>query len=261
MQPLTIKQYLEHFNTFDINQVDSDYIYQWLKEKRHHNSHGKAFLINIKDFVSYCDFTEEFQNFVASLRVPKVKPYKPFRDRNVLSLNEVDELACSFPNTRETLMTYLSFFGGLRISEVRSLTPLHFNWSEWQQDNSKPIECQVTGKGNKTRMFLIPPQVAGLLMQYINEGFSINHQPNERLFTQSKQRWQFQLSHQAMKVLGRKVNPHLLRHSCATYLLQKGTDLKTIQEYLGHADISTTALYLHMNPVGMKTNITKAFME
>jgi integrase/recombinase XerD len=69
--------------------------------------------------------------------------------------------------------------------------------------------------------------------------------------------WEKLIEKSSIKALGYKINPHTLRHSCATYLLENGWDIKEVQEYLGHESIMSTEIYLHINKGRLKEKANK----
>jgi site-specific recombinase XerD len=72
------------------------------------------------------------------------------------------------------------------------------------------------------------------------------------------QQW---LQKHAMKTFGRRVHPHLLRHSIAVHLLRGGADIRHVQDFLGHADLDTTKTYLRQVPGHLKADYEKAMPE
>ena len=161
----------------------------------------------------------------------------------------------SSPKLDKKLPTVLSVYGtGLRVSELvgLKLQDLHLT--------NKMIS--VKGKGNKERIVPINDYANKVLREYI-----INSRPklakpskdNGYVFLNhlgtpiSRQSFFLILKEQCNKAgITKEVSPHTLRHSFATHLLEAGTDLRLIQEMLGHEDISTTQIYTHLSNQKLK---------
>lgn len=147
---------------------------------------------------------------------------------------------------RDRAMFELFYSSGLRLSELSGL--------DLNDLNLQSGEAQVTGKGRKTRIVPVGRQaltaVAAwlpqrlMLVQDQTTALFIN-QRGTRLSTRSVQlrldRWAIQAG------LGQHVHPHMLRHAFATHVLQSSGDLRAVQEMLGHANISTTQVYTHLD--------------
>jgi len=152
-------------------------------------------------------------------------------------------------------MVELLYASGLRVSELVSL-PLSAAQRLIKSDEPFLI---VTGKGSKERLVPVNAQAIASLRCYLAvRGVYIREKPQERwLFPSSGEqgymtRQRFgQLLKEAALNAGldpSRVSPHVLRHSFASHLLAGGADLRVIQELLGHADISTTEIYTHIQP-------------
>jgi integrase/recombinase XerD len=110
----------------------------------------------------------------------------------------------------------------------------------------------VRGKGDKERVVPLGKSAQDALRKYLAEARSILVSRNSPLLfvahgarKLTRQRvWQ--MVREASAASGRKTSPHMLRHSCATHMVENGADLRTVQTILGHADISTTQVYTHM---------------
>ena len=149
---------------------------------------------------------------------------------------------------RAGMLLELMYATGLRISEAIKLRLEHLLLED-------AVILVEKGKGSKGRMVVIPDVTKGHLEEYIDEIRPL-------ILGGAQSRWVFPsrtgraLTRQAawrdLKALGRQagigteINPHLLRHTCATHLLENGCDLMTVQMLLGHADISTTEIYTHV---------------
>ena len=139
-------------------------------------------------------------------------------------------------------MMSLVYSAGLRRSELLNLPP--------QDINSETMSVRIMGKGKKCRYSLLSPKLLEELRHYFRE-----YRPQKWLFEGETPGEQYSAS-ALVKVLKEaahragikhRVHVHMLRHSFATHLLEQGTDLHTIQELLGHNDIKTTTIYLHVS--------------
>ena len=146
---------------------------------------------------------------------------------------------------RDRALLEMLYASGLRISELVSM--------DVEQVNLETNEVRVWGKGSKERVVLIGVPAARALTEYIEQGRHtlLGKKKNEALFVSKygerlpARRVQKILDKYA-RTIGKKVHPHMLRHTFATHLLDGGADLKVVQELLGHADLSSTQIYTHV---------------
>jgi integrase/recombinase XerD len=183
------------------------------------------------------------------LPLPRLVRYLPetLNQVEVKRLLEVDLSSRPFP-LRDRAMIELFYSSGLRISELTG--------ARLENLNLKERVLRVVGKGSKTRIVPMGRTACGAIDQYLvrerahrvrkktgNEIFLSRH--GKKLTTQRV--WQIVKEIAALAGTEINVYPHLLRHSFATHLLANGADLRVIQELLGHADISTTQIYTHVD--------------
>ena len=179
---------------------------------------------------------------VRSPKQPKSLP-KPLSDRQAIAVVDAHEQLAEEPwiRTRNAAVLTLLYGCGLRISEALSLTPEDFAGG--------PTSLRITGKGDKTRIVpLIAPALSGVEDYIKTCPFPLA--ADKPLFRGARggplQPAIIQREMQKMRgALGLpdSATPHALRHSFATHLLAGGGDLRTIQELLGHASLSTTQRY------------------
>ena len=171
--------------------------------------------------------------------ITRAKEYKTLPE--VLSRDEVKRILSCLTNRKHHCMISLIYSAGLRRSELLNLTP--------QDINSERMLVRIMGKGKKCRYSLLAEKVLNELRDYFRE-----YRPQKWLFEGDTPGEQYSAS-ALVKVLKEaadragikhRVHVHMLRHSFATHLLEQGTDLRTIQELLGHNDIKTTSIYLHV---------------
>ena len=147
---------------------------------------------------------------------------------------------------RDKAILELFYSSGLRLTELSQ--------SRWQDVDQSQGLIRVTGKGNKQRV--IP--VGSLALKALNAWYPLSTQRNmtdqDYIFISSrgdrlKQRSiQARIKYWAQRQgLWERVYPHLLRHSFASHMLESSSDLRAVQEMLGHADLSTTQIYTHLN--------------
>ena len=171
--------------------------------------------------------------------ITRAKEYKSLPE--VLSRNEVARILACLSNRKHRCMISLIYSAGLRRSELLNLTP--------KDIISERMLVRIMGKGRKCRYSLLSEKLLKELREYFKE-----YRPQKWLFEGETAGEQYSAS-ALVKILKEaasragikhRVHVHMLRHSFATHLLEQGTDLRTIQELLGHNDIKTTSIYLHV---------------
>src|SRR3990167_8941584 len=193
---------------------------------QHNHGLARAFLKGYLKFLKRKD-----------LEVPESKGRKSVKVLEILSKEQIEALI-SAAKTRESLMIKMLFETGLRISELLDIKVGAINFEK--------KEIKILGKGNKERIVFLSNQTIEDLKNYFH---SLNLNTHENLFNITPQRfWQI-LKELGKKVLGIdvKLHAHMFRHSFASYLERQGYAIQEIQKLLGHADISTTAIYVHLN--------------
>ena len=201
------------------------------------------------------------ENPTENVTSPKVG--KPLPD--AISISQVRQLLAQpaekkTPDAkRDRAMLELLYASGMRVSELVSL-----NLNDVDTEGGY-VRC--FGKGSKERMVPIYPQAAQTVEEYIKEvrpklvrsdeekALFVN-QRGDRLTRQGL--WQILKAYAKSAGLGKKVTPHTLRHSFATHMLSGGADLRSVQELLGHANISTTQIYTHLTSEHIRNTYNKA---
>jgi len=190
------------------------------------------------------------------LRDPSERIETPKRWRtlpDVLSTDEVARLVTAPPFAepmafRDRAMLELAYGAGLRVSEWIGLAVRDVNMSDGL--------VRVFGKGSKERLVPIGRSAVSAVAIYLRElRPRIEHGEGKGiLFVNARGRplsrmgaWKILRHHVRAAGIEKRVTPHTLRHSFATHLLEGGADLRAVQEMLGHADISTTQIYTHVD--------------
>ena len=150
---------------------------------------------------------------------------------------------------RDRALIELLYATGLRVSELVALRPqdLHLDAGY----------LTTTGKGQKQRLVPVGDEAGEWVVRYLNEGRPalLGKRTSPRLFVNARGGgpgitrvgfWKILKGYGTALGIGRQLSPHVLRHSFATHLLERGADLRAIQMMLGHADLSTTQIYTHI---------------
>lgn len=195
-------------------------------------------------------------DYIDSLKLRKTLP-------TVLTIEEVEKLLDIDLNNkydyRNKAMLELMYATGIRISELVNI--------ELEDININNSCVRIHGKGNKERLVLFDDVTTKYLSVYINKYRSelIKNKINNYLFLNCfGERISRQSFFKTVKSLAVKNNikknfsPHTLRHSFATHMLENGADLRSIQELLGHSNISTTQIYTHLSTKFLKENYDKS---
>ena len=201
------------------------------------------------------------KNPIRAISAPKV----PKRLPNYLDLHEVEALlaapdAMAPQGQRDRAIIEVLYASGLRVSELVSLNLRNVDVRHGQ--------LRVWGKGAKERVALLGEPACRALRRYIREGrqelIKENMETNalflNRLGSRLSTRSVNNILDKYAKLAGleRRVTPHLMRHTFATHLLDGGADLRTVQELLGHADLSSTQIYTHVSQARAKEVYRKA---
>ena len=159
---------------------------------------------------------------------------------------------------RDLALAELLYGSGLRISEALGLDLMHVDLAQ--------AVVRVMGKGSKERLAPLSQPCVDRLRAYLDQRTAFAHEPSEqavflglkgkRLSRRQAGRILDKLA--ALAGLPQHVHPHLLRHSFATHLLEGGADLRSVQELLGHARLSTTQRYTHLDMAGLTRIYDKA---
>ena len=191
-------------------------------------------------------------NPVQGVRAPKSPRYLP----TALSVEQAQQLLDSAPpeatqtpaGARDQAMFELLYSSGLRLAELIALD------AEDGRLNLEQAEVTVTGKGAKTRTVPVGARARSALRNWFKSRALLAAPQEQALFVGARGRRiapgvvQGRLRAWAQRQgLGATVHPHMLRHSFASHLLQSSQDLRAVQEMLGHASISTTQVYTHLD--------------
>jgi len=211
-------------------------------------------IIALRAFLKYCS-----KNDVPALAPEKIDLSKiPERSVEYLSRDELERLfgsvnAGKIQGVRDTAILQTLYSTGLRVSELTGL-------NRAQVDLARR-EFMVRGKGRKTRIVFLSDRAADAIGKYLAarddnfEPLFINHKRGRKgddITLGEKRRLstvmvQYMVRGYARRAgIIKKVTPHVLRHSFATELLINGADIRSVQEMLGHASITTTQIYTHL---------------
>ena len=253
----------------------------WLKSKRYSPNSIKTYSDALKSFLIFHrkkaileisnedvitfnnlyilnnNFSASYQNqivsviklYFSSIREKKIdidKIHRPRREKilpNVLSKEEIKAILEAHSNIKHKTMLSLIYSCGLRCGELLTLKPVHI-------DSKRNIVLLKNAKGNKDRIVPLSPKILKMLREYYKM-----YQPKTYLFeghnagTPYNDRSLQQVLKQALKKVSitKPVTLHWLRHSYATHLLESGTDLRYIQELLGHNSSKTTEIYTYVS--------------
>lgn len=249
--PATEKTYVNHLNLFldyvkttKVASVDSKFLldyFNYIKEsKKFSYSSMKQALASVRFlFLDVLKKDIDFDFFI--------KMKRPNNLPNVLTLEDIRNIINSIENIKHRAIISTIYSCGLRISEA-----IHLKISDI--DSSAMTIKIVNAKGKNDRFVMLSEKLLKLLREY----FAV-YKPKEYLFEgQYGEKYSArsiqQIFNNAVRKLNirKKVTVHTLRHSFASHLLDSGSDIRFIQELLGHKHLSTTQIYTHINPTSVK---------
>jgi integrase/recombinase XerC len=260
-------KHMEKLGIVEFNQLEIEHIRSWLANLQ---STGVARATLTRRIVSIRAFTNWAaangwltSDIGANLSVPK--PHKVLPE--VLNINEAATVIKSLEikaveqpnplNIRDLAIVEVLYGSGIRVSELCGLDLSDI-------DNSRNT-LNVMGKAEKQRVVPLGIPAIKALANYLTSarGELANQLSQAAVFLGLRgkridQRTVRQVVYEAMKAVGATMGPHGLRHTAATHLLEGGADLRTVQEILGHASLSTTQIYTHVLPERLQSAFKQA---
>lgn len=245
--------FLEESAILTCEQIKPKDILLWLRKLKDHNLSSRTIARRLAAVRGLFRFlADEHGCETSALNViqnPKIGLYLP----DVLTVGEISRLLesvnVSTPlGIRDRAILELTYACGLRASELTQL--------ELEQLDMELQYVRVVGKGEKERIVPMGDLAAAWLKQYISHArltlMGLKHSPYVFVGRTGKaitrQRfWQILKGYLDIAGVKSSVSPHTLRHSFATHLLEGGADLRAVQMLLGHAKITTTQIYTHLN--------------
>lgn len=246
--------FFEEGNINDLNDVDAGLISKYFERQRKEgidSSTVARYMSSIKGFWNYL----LSNNYVEKNPTEKLASVKKSRTLPVvLSFDEVEKIL-SCPDTkdlfglRDKAILELFYSSGLRVSELTNLKLSDLFFDE--------EIIRVFGKGSKERIVPVGSSAIKWINEYLKSSRpyltkktkSENYIFLNRRGSKLSRMWIWKIFNQYSKEAGikKEIHPHTFRHSFATHLLEGGADLRAVQEMLGHADISTTQIYTHVD--------------
>ena len=252
---LSYKRDLEKFGSFLLKEkistyeeINSDICSRWIGDLYLNEIDAKSIQRHISSLKGFFSFLIKNNIVINSPMSNIVSPKATKKLPNVLSPEEIEILVSFSPKStqdfRDIAIIELIYSSGLRVSEATNVKLDDF------EDNRNFL--RVLGKGSKTRLVPVGKYANDAISAWLEKRNSI-HSESKYLFLNLRGK---KISTRSVQERIRKisviqglppVNPHMLRHSFATHLLESSGDLRSIQELLGHSSLSTTQIYTKLD--------------
>ena len=246
-----LKKFISFIEQNDLKKLENNIIQNYVKflsKNFSPKSHSRK-LSSLKAFFNYLfDLKLVNKNPIADVDFPKITKTIPklLSEKEIFTLLERTYNDSSFKGLRMSVMMEILYATGIRISEL-----VEIKNGDLSEDFSSVL---IKGKGGKQRVVPLFGKVKEVLKKYLFEKRHFNTKgsflfPSNSKFGHITRHRFFQLLKKLSLECGinvSKVSPHTIRHSFASHLLERGVDLRIIQESLGHKDISTTQIYTHI---------------
>ena len=257
---LEFLSFLKEHN-LDILNIDYTNTKTFLKElnnKKNKTSTLSRKISSLRSFYNFLINNNYLDNnpFIL-VKLPKKEKHLPrfFQYNELEQLLSIPDLNTALGQRDKAILEVL-YASGIRVSELINIKITDINGEE----------IKVFGKGSKERIVMIGDYARDSLDLYLNNGYkTLNKKNNSYLFLNSNGE---KLTTRGIRYildkiikqtsLDKKISPHMLRHTFATHLLNEGCDLLSVQELLGHENLSTTAIYTHITTDYLKNVYYKA---
>ncbi len=251
--------YLQYRGITQINSVQRQHITDYLMEQRKRGLSARSVARHLAALRMFCRFLYR-EKMLANDITQLVDTPKLWRSLpQTLNYDEVDRLLAAPAvrtkvGLRDKAMLELMYATGLRVSETARL--------KLSEINQEAGFLRTVGKGSKERIVPVGKQAIEWLQRYLTEArphFGRTPPACGEIFLSTRGKplsrktiWHLIKKYARAAGIRKNITPHTLRHSFATHLLENGGDLRVIQEMLGHADISTTQIYTHVDQGRLK---------
>ncbi|MFZ5943436.1 MAG: site-specific tyrosine recombinase XerD [Bacillota bacterium] len=245
-------KYLKKYNCTNFNGVNPEHLVGFISSLKKDGRAASTIARQIAALKSFFKFLVREGYLKENPAYDLDKPKQAKKLPHILSIGEVDKLLdapkLNTPGgVRDKAMLEVLYATGVRVSELINLGMNNVNLELGF------IRCM--GKGSKERIIPIGSKAVEGLITYLDWGRNkLLKNPREQgLFLNHHGRkmtrqgfWKILKTYTKELGIEKEISPHVLRHSFATHLLENGADLRSVQEMLGHADISTTQIYTHL---------------
>ncbi len=241
----------ETVGDFNIKEADSKLLRSWvlsLMERGYRPQSIKRKVSSVKAFFRFLMKNEVLEtNPLTDIPLPKVRKKLPYfvNEENLHHLLDDGFFSDDFTGIRDKLIITLLYGTGIRRAELLQLKDIDF-------DRQNRL-VRVMGKRRKERVIPYPDSINPLLEQYLEiRNREITHSGDLLLVTEKGEPVYEKLIYRTVQKYLEQVtslekkSPHVLRHSYATHLLNRGADLNAVKELLGHANLSATQIYTHV---------------
>lgn len=263
----TIRTYLVYCHKFKLgfDSFKQATVNTFIDSPYNNNMPAKAFLLAYKRFLLLnkieLGLSPQEIDEIERTNIPKILARPKSRLPQYLTPDQIEKVKNAIENPKDKLMFTLTYNLGLRAGELLRIRLNSFNWDLWNKDKEKAGEVKVIGKGNIEAIALVPSSVMKEVKEYIfNLSGKTYNSPEDYLFLDNEKdnfntisrTWRRNIKRAGNLVGISYVHPHILRHSYATYMFSKGTDIRNIQELLRHKDIQSTQIYTHIDKEKLK---------
>ncbi len=242
----------ESLELLDIRYEDIRFYLMYLDKHNNKSSTVSRKLSSLRNFYNYLLNESKIKaNPFTLVKMPKKEKKLPrfFYYNELEKLFEAPDLTTPL-GQRNRLLLEILYASGVRVSELVNI----------KVRDLKGLEIKVLGKGNKERIVIIGEYAKEILDLYLSSGYkSLNIKDSEYLFLNNNGN---KLTTRGVRYIldkvisdtsiGKKISPHMLRHSFATHLLNEGCDILSVQELLGHSSLSATSIYTHVTSDRLK---------
>jgi len=252
--PCTVKQYGHIARTFlayvhkpleEVTIRDLESFREYLVLQRHYSKNSV--------YTTVRGLTSLFRNFGLNVADQLEAPRRPARLPHYLTEEETHRLFDAVRGSpRDSAIVHVLAFAGLRVSEL-----CHLRLEDLEL-NRNLLHIR-SGKGDRDREVLLEEKSRAALDRYLAERATSGGEHSDRLFPVGPVTVERIVRKAAQRAeIGRRVTPHMLRHTLATALLSRGCDIRYIQKLLGHASVATTQIYTHVDTQALRDAYSRA---